>query len=179
VLSKIVSKVLVDEGILGGRREEVFFFILMVLGLMGGDMGKDVKTNNWGRGDGSTGDDISGAVRDVEEGVILWVVKDRPGKFGGWGMWDKWSGCWGLVSIKIGTWEIPSIVVRLEDFKDGSGSIGDVLLVYVIKGRPGGDRDVGEGGGSDNGRLGGSEGHFTYTVSSTLETVLMSRLTTL
>jgi len=134
VLSKIVSKVLVDEEVLGGRGEEVFLFILMVLGFVGGDVGKDVKTNNWGRGDGSTGDDISRAVRDVEEGVILWVVKDRPGEFRGWGMWDKRSGCWGSVSVKIRTWEIPSIVVRLEDFKDGGGSVGDVLLVYIIKG---------------------------------------------
>jgi len=41
-------------------------------------------------------------------------------------------------------------VVRLEDFKDGSGSVGDILLVYVIKGRPRGDGDVGEGRGGDN-----------------------------
>jgi len=37
---------------------------------------------------------------------------------------------------------------------------------------------VGESGGGDDSRLRGSEGHFTYTVSSTLETVLMSRPTT-
>jgi len=58
-------------------------------------------------------------------------------------------------------------VVRLEDFKDSGGGVGDVLLIYVIKGRPRGNRDVGEGGGGDDSRLGGSEGHFTYTVSST------------
>jgi len=69
-------------------------------------------------------------------------------------------------------------VVRLEDFKDGSGGVGDVLLIYVIEGRPRSDGDVGKGGGGDDGGLGGSEGHFTYTVSSTLETVLMSRPTT-
>jgi len=37
---------------------------------------------------------------------------------------------------------------------------------------------MGEGGGGNDGGLRGSEGHFTYTVSSTLETVLMSRPTT-
>ena len=42
-------------------------------------------------------------------------------------------------------------MVRLEDFKDSSSSVGDVLLVYVIKGRPRSDRDVGEGGGDDDG----------------------------
>jgi len=92
VLSKVVSKVLVDEGVLGGCWEKVFFFVLMVLGLIGGDVGKDVETNNWGRGDRSTGDDISGAVGDVEEGVVLRVVEDRPGELRGWGMWDRDNG---------------------------------------------------------------------------------------
>jgi len=134
VLSKIVSKVVIDKRVLGGCGKEILFFILTVLGFMGGDVGKDIKTNNWGGGDRGAGDDIGGTVRDVEEGVILRVVKDRPGELGGWGTWDKRSGCWGSVGVKIGTWEIPSIVVRLEDFKDGGSSIGDVLLVYIIKG---------------------------------------------
>jgi len=69
-------------------------------------------------------------------------------------------------------------VVRLEDFKDGSGGVGGVLLIYVIEGQPRSNGDVGEGGGGDDSGLRGSEGHFTYTVSSTLETVLMSRPTT-
>jgi len=82
-------------------------------------------------------------------------------------MGDKRSGCWGPVRVKIGTWEIPSVVVILENFKDGGGSVGDVLLVYIIKGQPGGNGDVGEGGGRDDSGFRGSEGHFTYTVSST------------
>ena len=61
----------------------------MVLGLMGGDVSKDVKTDDWGRGDGGTGDDVCGAVWDVEEGVIFRVVKDGPGKLRGWGTWDR------------------------------------------------------------------------------------------
>jgi len=134
VLSKIVSKVVIDKGVLGGRREEVFLLVLTVLGLVGSDVGKDVKTDNWGGGDRGAGDNIIGAVGDVEEGVILWVVEDRPGKFGGWGTGDKRSGCWGSVHIKLRAWEVPSVVVRLEDFKDGSSSIGDILLIYVIKG---------------------------------------------
>jgi len=78
MFSKIVSKVLVDKGILGGRREEVFFLVFMVGGLVGRDVGKDVKTIVWGRGDGSTGDDISGTVRDVEEGEVFNIVKGGP-----------------------------------------------------------------------------------------------------
>ena len=159
MFSKIVSKVLVDKGILGGRGEEVFLLVFLVLGLVGSDMGEDVKTNDWSGGDRGTGDNVSRAVRDVGEGVILQVVKDRPGELRGWGAWDKRSRCWGSVSVKIGTWEIPSIVVRLEDFKDGSGSVSNVLLVYVIKGQPGGDRDVGKGRGGDDGGLGRVERH--------------------
>jgi len=151
VFSRISSKDLIDKGVLGRRWEEVLLFVFMVLDFVEGDVGEGVKAVDGSGGDGDTSDDISGAVRDVEEGVILRVVEDRPGKFGGWGMWDKRSGCWGSVSVKIGTWEIPSIVVGLEDFKDGGGSVGDVLLVYIIKGRPRGDGDVGEGGGGNNG----------------------------
>jgi len=89
VFSKIVSKVLVDERVLGGRREKVFFLVFPILGLIGSNISKDVKTDNWGGGDGGTGDDVCGAVRDIEEGVIFRVVKDRPGEFGGWGTWDR------------------------------------------------------------------------------------------
>ena len=164
---RISSKDSFDEGVLGGGGKEILLFVFSVLGLVGRNVSKDVKTDDWGRGDGGTGDNICGAVRDVEEGVVFWVVEDRPGEFGGWGMWDKESGCWGSVSVKIRTWEIPSIVVRLEDLEDCSGGVGNVLLIYVIEGRPGSDRDVGEGGGGDDGGLRGSEGHFTYTVSFT------------
>jgi len=109
-------------------------FVFTVLDFVEGDVGKGVQAVDGSRGDGGTGDNVSRAVGDVKEGVILWVVKDRPGELRGWGMWDERSRCWGFVSVKIGTWEIPSIVVRLEDFKDGGGSVGDVLLIYVIKG---------------------------------------------
>ena len=50
-------------------------------------------------------------------------------------------------------WVVPSIVGTLKDFKDGSSGVHNVLLVDVIKGRPGGDRDVGEGRGGDDGGL--------------------------
>jgi len=73
----------------------------------------------------------------------------------------------GSESINRGTWEIPSIMVRLEDFEDGSSSISDVLLIYIIEGQLGSDRDMGEGRGGNGGGLRGSERHFTYTVSST------------
>jgi len=157
VFSKIVSKVLVDKGILGGRGKEVFLLVFSVLGLMGGDVGKDVKTKDGGGGDGSTGDNISRAVRDVEEGVVLRVVKDRPGELGGWGMWDK--GLEDTGSNVERTWIVPGVVRALEDLKDGGGGICNVLLVDVIKGGPGGDGDVGEGGGGDDSGLRRSERH--------------------
>ena len=153
MFSKIVSKVLVDKGVLGGRRKEVFLFVLTVLELVGGDVGENIKTDDWGRGYGSTGDDIGGTVGDVEEGIVFQIVKDRPGELGGWGTGDERSGCWGTVSVKVGTWEIPSIVVRLENFEDGGSSIGSVLLIYIIKGQPRSDGDVGEGRGDNGGGL--------------------------
>jgi len=89
MFSKIMSKVLVDERVLGGRREEVLFLVFTILELMGGNVSKDVKADDWGGGDGGAGDDVSGAVRDIEEGIIFLVVEDGPSKLGGWGMRDK------------------------------------------------------------------------------------------
>ena len=89
MLFKIVPKVLVDVGVLGRCREEIFFFVLMVLGFVGGDVSKDVETKDGGRRDGSTGNNIGRAVRDVKEGMIFLVVKDRPSKLGGWGTRGK------------------------------------------------------------------------------------------
>jgi len=160
VFSKIVSKVLVDVGVLGGRREEIFLLVLTVLGFVGGDVGEDVETEDGGGRDGGTCDDIGGAVWDVEEGVVFWVVENRPSELGGWGTGDKGSGHWGSVCIELRAWEIPSVVVGLENFKDGGGGVSNVLLIYVIEGGPGGDRDVGKGGGGDNGGLRGSERHL-------------------
>jgi len=92
VLSKIVSKVLVDEGVLGGHREKVLFLVLPILGFIEGDVGEGLKTEDRGGGNGGASDDVRRAVRDVEEGVILWVVEDGPGKLGGWGTWDRNNG---------------------------------------------------------------------------------------
>jgi len=44
-------------------------------------------------------------------------------------------------------------VVRLEDFEDSSSGVSGVLLIYVIKGQPRSDGDVGEGGGDDSSGL--------------------------
>ena len=78
-----------DKGVLGGCREEVLLLVFTVLGLVGSNVGEDIKTDNWGRGDRGTGDNVHWTVRDVEEGVIFRVVKDRPGELGGWGTWDR------------------------------------------------------------------------------------------
>ena len=92
MFSKIVSKVLVDKGILSRRREEIFLLVFLVLGLVGGDVGEDVKAKDGGGGNGGTGDNISGAVGDIEEGIILWVVKVGPGELRGGGTWDRDNG---------------------------------------------------------------------------------------
>jgi len=58
-----------------------------------------------------------------------------------------------------GTWVVPSVVRALEDLKDGGGGICNVLLVDVIKGRPGGNGDVGKGRGGNGSGLGRVERH--------------------
>jgi len=151
VASRISSKDSLDKGILGGCRKEVFLFVFAVGRLVGRDVGKDVKTIVWGGGDGSTGDDVGGAVRDVEEGVVLWVVKDRPSEFRGWGTGN--DGLEDAGSDVKRAWVIPSVVRTLKDLKDGGGGVCNILLIDIVKGRPGSDRDMGEGRGDDNGRL--------------------------
>jgi len=144
-----MSKVLVDKGILGGRGEEVFFLVFTILGFVEGNVGKGVKAIDGGRRDGGTGNNVLGAVRDVEEGEVFNVVKNRPDELRGLrddGLEDTGG------NVK-GTWVVPSIVRALEDLEDGSGGVRNVLLIDVVKGRPGSDGDVGEGGGSDGGGL--------------------------
>ena len=158
MFSKIISKVLVDKGVLGGHGEEVFFLVFSVLGLVGGDVGEDVKTKDGSGGDRSTGDDIGGAVRVVEEGKVLDVVKGGPDRSGRWGILKlgglRDNGLEDAGGDVEGAWIVPSIVRALEDLEDGGSGVRNALLVDVIKGRPGGDRDVGEGRGGDDGRLG-------------------------
>jgi len=137
VLLRIVSKVLVDKRVLGGCRKEVFLFVLMVLGLVGGDMGEDVKTDNWGRGDGGAGDDISGTVRDVEEREVLDIVKGGPDRSRRWrilklgGLRD--DGLEDMGGDIKGTWVIPSVVRALKNLKDSGGGIHNILLIDVVK----------------------------------------------
>ena len=161
MLSKIISKVVMDKRVLGGRREEILFFVLTVLGFMGGDVGEDVKTNNWGRGDGGAGDDIGGTVRDVKEWEVLDVVKGRPVRSGGWGILEfgglRGDGLKDMGGDVKRTWVIPSVVRALKDLKDGGSGVCNVLLIDVVKGRPGSDGDMGEGGGGDDGGLRRSE----------------------
>ena len=81
-----MSKVLVDKGVLGGHRKEAFLFVFVVGRLIGGNVDKEFKVIGWGWGVGSTGDNVLGTVRDVEEGVLFRVVKGRPDKSRGWGV---------------------------------------------------------------------------------------------
>ena len=48
MVSRISSKYLLDEGVLGGHGKEVFLFIFVVGRFVGGDMGEDVETVDWG-----------------------------------------------------------------------------------------------------------------------------------
>ena len=111
VLSRIVSKVLMDKGILGGRREEVLLLVVPVFGLVGGNMGKEFEVVGGSGGDGGTSDDVGGGVGDVEEGEVLDVVKGGPDEF-----WrrrarrgsDRRGGAEG---IGTRTWVVPGVKV--------------------------------------------------------------------
>jgi len=140
VVLGISSKDSLNEGVLGGGRKEILLLVFSVLGLVGGDVGKDVKAEDWGGGDGGTGDDVCGAVGDVEEGVIFRVVKDGPNELRGWGTGD--DGLKDAGSDVKRTWVVPSVVRALKDLKDGGGGVRNVLLIDIIKGGPGGGGDV-------------------------------------
>ena len=163
MFSKIVSKVLVDVGVLGGRREEVFLFVFAVGWFVGSDVSEDVKTKDWGGGDGGAGDDVCGGVGDVE-GEVFDVVEGGPDRSGRWGILklgglrdDRLKDAGGDVKR---AWVVPGVVRTLEDLKDGGSGVHNVLLIDVIKGGPGGDGDVGEGGGGNDGGLRGGERHL-------------------
>ena len=113
MFSKIVSKVLVDKGILGGRGKEVFFLIFLVLGLIGGDVGKNVKTDDGGGGDRGTGDNIGRAIRDIEEGEVLDVVKGGPDRSGRWGI------------LKLGR-------LRVDGLEDAGGNVKRAWVIPSI-----------------------------------------------
>jgi len=89
VASRICSKDLLDEGVLGRQGKEVILFEEAEVFFAVGSVGKDFKTGIENGGWGSAGDDVLGAVWDIEEGVILLVFKSRPDKLGGWGTWDR------------------------------------------------------------------------------------------
>jgi len=149
--SRISSKDLFDKGVLGGGGKEVLLFVFSVLELVGGDVSKDIKAVDRSEGDRGTGDDVGRAVRDVEEGVIFRVVKDGPSELRGWGTGD--DGLEDVGGDVKRAWVVPSVVRALEDLKDGSSGVRNVLLVDIIKGGPGGDGDVGEGGRGDDSGL--------------------------
>jgi len=92
VSSRISSKDLIDKGVLGGCWEEVVLFVFTVLDFVEGNVGKGVKAVDRSGGDGGTGDNVRGAVRDVEEGILFLVVEDGPSKLRSWGMWDRNNG---------------------------------------------------------------------------------------
>jgi len=153
-----------DKRVLGGRGEEILFFVFAVLGFVGGDVGEDVKTISWGGGDRGAGDNIVGAVGGMERKTFD-VVESGPDRNRGWGILElgglrsRVDRLEDMSSDVKWTWVIPSIVRTLDDLKDGGGGVHNILLIDVIKGGPGGDGDVGEGGGDDDGGLGRVERH--------------------
>ena len=130
MFSKIVSKVLVDEGVLGGCREKVLFLVFTILRFVEGDVGEGLEAVDGGGGDGSTSDDILWAVRNVEEGEVLDVVKSGPDELGRW----RDDGLEDVGSDVERTWVVPSVVRALEDLEDGGGGVHNVLLVDIVKG---------------------------------------------
>ena len=60
--------------------------------LTAGGVSKDVKTGvkDWGWGCAS--DDVLGAVRDIEKGIVFNVFEGRPGKLRSWGTGDRSNG---------------------------------------------------------------------------------------
>ena len=84
--------------------------IFAVLRLVGGDVGEDVETINWGGGDGGTGDNIIGAVWDIKKREVLDVVKGGPDRSGRWGI------------LKLGR-------LRVDGLEDAGG---DVERAWVI-----------------------------------------------
>jgi len=163
VASRISSKDSFDKGVLGGCGEEVLLLVFIVLGFMGGNVGKNVETINWGRGDGGAGDDIIGAVRDVKKREVLDIVKGGPDRSGRWRILGlgrlRVDGLEDVGGDIEGAWVIPSVVRALKDLKDGGSGIRNVLLIDVVKGGPGSNGDMGEGGGGDDGGLRRSERH--------------------
>jgi len=163
VASRISSKDLLDKGVLGGHGKEVFLFIFMVGRLVGGDVGKDVKTVDGSGGDWGAGDKVGGTVRDIEEGEVFYVLEGGPGRSRRWRILKlgglRVNGLEDTGGDIEGTWVIPSVVRALEDLEDGSGGVCDILLINIVKGGPGSDRDMGEGGGGDDGGLRRSERH--------------------
>jgi len=153
MFSKIVSKVLMDKGVLSGHWEEVLFLVFTVLGLVEGDIGKSIKVMDGGGGDGGTGNNVSGAVRDILDRSGRWGILELGGLRSRSNRLEDMGG-----DIKR-AWIVPSVVRTLKDLKNGSSGICNVLLVNIIKGGPGGDRDVGKGGGGDDGGLRRVERH--------------------
>jgi len=80
VLSRIVSKVLIDKGVLGEHREEVLFLVFSIGKLVGSNMGKNFKIIGRSRGDGGAGDNIGGGVWNIEEWEVLDVIESGPDK---------------------------------------------------------------------------------------------------
>jgi len=136
----------------------------MIFKLVEGDVGESVKVVGDNRGLRGTGDNVSGAVGNVEKREVLNVVKGGPDRSGGWEILE-FRGLRGDGLEDAGgdikrTWVIPSVVRALKDLEDGSGGICNVLLVNVINGGPGGNRDVREGRGGNGSGLRSVERHL-------------------
>ena len=111
VLSRIVSKVLMDKGILGVRWEEVLLLVVTVLGLVGGNVGEEFEVIGGSGGDGGTGDDVVGGVGDVKKREVLDVVKGGPDKFWRRGARRRNDGRGGSEGVGIWAGVVPGVEV--------------------------------------------------------------------
>ena len=66
---------------MGGRWEDILLLVVMVLRLVGGDVGEEFEVVGRGGGDGGTSDNIGWGVGDVEEGKVLDIIKGGPDEF--------------------------------------------------------------------------------------------------
>ena len=87
--SRISSKDLLNQGVLGWWGKEIILFEKSEVFFMMSGVSEDFKTGVENRGWGCASDNILGTVRDVEERVVFNIFKDGPGELRGWGMWDR------------------------------------------------------------------------------------------
>ena len=163
MVAEVVAEMGVDEGVLSGGNQ---WSVLLLLKLGNGLVDETEETFGSGEIGRRGADMVSGGLRD-DGGVGQWVDQqdagrngvgiprvledggEEDGRLGGDGG-DK-SGIVipkGRGGARLGGRRVmmdPSLGGRPKEVFDGLASVLDVVLVYVVKGGPGGDRGSGRG----------------------------------